>query len=150
MKSTCFVFIILLITISCDSVPEKSKIKSISQDTLPIKVADTNAEPDSALVSGKEDEIMNRVFQLPEVTERAQYVEQQTNGERHLSLRIQPLTDDEKDYWVIAGEDNGTNVVTHFSFSVNPDNLEVRYYDVVNDTLISIDAWRKQSKESNK
>lgn len=47
-------------------------------------------------------------------------------------------------YWLKVGEDNGTNIVTQFNFYVDPVREQVLYYDVVNDTLLTLEDWRKK------
>jgi tRNA A37 threonylcarbamoyladenosine biosynthesis protein TsaE len=46
-------------------------------------------------------------------------------------------------YWVKAGEDNGMSLVTHFDFYVYPKTMEVKFYDVVEDKVLTLAEWRK-------
>jgi hypothetical protein len=104
---------------------------------------------DKPLIRDKnEQKICDMILALPEVKERAKYVEKQTKGKRHLMVWIYdtPKESNEEYYWVKAGEDNGTNYVTHFNFYVYPKNNEIKFYDVVNDTVISLTTWRKELK----
>lgn len=88
---------------------------------------------------------MDLVWELPEVKERAKYVEKQTNGKRKLIIWACEYIDDAKSdfYWIKVGEDNGNEYVTHFNFYVYAKTQEIKFYDVVNDKIISISKWRK-------
>lgn len=113
-----------------------------------INLSDT-LKTDSIIESDKnEKKIYEIILALPEVKERANYIERHTKGARHLRVWIYqtPNETGEKYYWVKAGEDNGTNFVSHFNFFVYPDNFEIKYYDTVNDTIINLETWRKEMK----
>jgi hypothetical protein len=36
--------------------------------------------------------------------------------------------------------------VTHFNFNIYPTNDEIKFYDIIKDTIISTDEWRKENK----
>ena len=95
-----------------------------------------------------EQRICDIVYALPEVKERACYIKKETKGKRHLRIEITqtPKESDEKYYWVRVGEVNDIAFVTHFNFIVYPDNFKIKYYDTINDTIISLETWRKEIK----
>lgn len=98
-----------------------------------------------------EDKITDTIFQLAEVKKRADYIEQQTKGARHLKIWIAGTPEDgNKYYWVKAGEDNGFNLVTHFNFYVYPDSMRIMYYDVAEDQELTIKEWEKKEAENSK
>lgn len=113
----------------------------------------TNASPtlstkqkDSAVNNdGIEEKIIDTIFKLTEVKERAKYIDQQTKGKRHLKVWIEdtPKLPDQKYFWIKVGEDNGTNLVTHFNFYVYPDSMRIMYYDIQADSAITLGKWRK-------
>ncbi len=106
---------------------------------------------DKPLINDKnEQKICYLIFDLPEVKERAKYIEKQTKGARRMIVWIyaSPKELNEQCYWVKAGVDNGTNYVAHFNFYVYPKTNEIKFYDVVNDTVISLSAWRKELREA--
>jgi hypothetical protein len=145
MKSLLFSCICSLGLICCNQIKKDGTIKNSKADTTATKAQTASDHNITKLQSDpKEDKLLNLIYNLPEVKERANYVEKQTNGERHLNITIiqTPEEPDDKSYWLKVGEDNGTNFVTHFTFSVNPDTFEVKYYDVINDTLVSLATWR--------
>jgi hypothetical protein len=94
-----------------------------------------------------EEKIIDTIFKLKEVKERAKYVEQQTRGERRLKVWVEdtPNLRDHKYYWIKVGEDNGTNLVTHFNFYVYPDSMRIMYYDITSDSVLTLNKWRKVS-----
>lgn len=93
----------------------------------------------------EEDKVVDTVFTLTEVKERAKYIEQQTKGKRHLKVWVEssPQLADQKYYWIKVGEDNGTNLVTHFNFYVYPDSMRIMYYDAEKNKEIALSEWRK-------
>lgn len=113
------------------------------------KAADTNFTETSAVPTDSltEDEVIDMVFALPEVKERADYIEKETKGQRHMQALINQSPDATTTYyWVKAGEDNGTNFVTHFHFYVYPDR-RILYYDAANDTTLDLPTWRARRNE---
>jgi len=92
-----------------------------------------------------EDKIIDTIFKLTEVKERAKYIDEQTKGKRHLKIWVAdtPNLPDQKYYWIKAGEDNGTNLVTHFNFYVYPDSMRIMYYDAQSDSVLTLNKWRK-------
>ena len=68
-----------------------------------------------------------------------------SKGKRHLKIWVAdtPNLPDQKYYWIQAGEDNGTNLVTHFNFYVYPDSMRIMYYDTQSDSELTLNKWRK-------
>ncbi len=144
MKKALYIFA-LIFSFSCTNQQTEEKVKGKENNK-----SSNHPETKTSHLDEKkqtEDKIFNLIYNIPEVKERAEYVEKQTNGERHLSMRIDETFD--KTYSVVVGEDNGDAVVTHFTFEVNPKNFEIKNYDVINDTLISLSEWQKRRKEEN-
>jgi hypothetical protein len=147
MKIRYFVLVVITIQtlVSCQ------QSASTTQET-----ADSTHLIDQHLISKKDtiikaekgdDMIYDLIFNLPEIKERETYIEQQTHGERHLRLMIaeRPQNNEHNYYLVKAGENNEISFVTHFNFYIYPGNsYEIKFYDPVKDTIISIDEWRKE------
>jgi hypothetical protein len=95
-----------------------------------------------------ETRITDTILSLPEVQERANYIEKETKGKRHLGVMISETPQENgKDYYVVkAGEDNGTNWVTHFNFIVYVPTMKITYMDPLSGEEITLDEWRKQPK----
>jgi hypothetical protein len=129
-----FLFLLIVLSLaSCGKTSNQTETKAADSSAV---VQQTPAD------SLTEDIVMEMVFALPEVKERADYIEKETKGQRHMQALINQAPDATTNYyWVKAGEDNGTNFVTHFNFLVYPDR-KIMYYDAINDTTITLDAWR--------
>ena len=97
-----------------------------------------------------EKKIIDTIFKLKEVKQEADHVEKATKGKRHLGLVIyeKPSKNDPY-YWVKAWEDNCSNYVTHFDFFVYTNPFEIKFYDTIEDTAISLKEWRRQMKNQN-
>lgn len=151
MKYILKIFSTVLIpfTISCNQ-SGNNVHKLISVDTSNSLRQDPQNKLDTKAGKGTDDaKIYDIISALPEVKERAKYIEKETNGDRHLQIMIYKTQKElEREYyWVKAGEDNGTNFVTHFNFYVYPYNkirFEIKHYDTVNDSVIDLETWRKQ------
>ncbi len=95
-----------------------------------------------------ENKILDTIMNLSEVKARAKYVRTKTNGKRKLQYTIwEKPAKQNPYYWVKVMEDNGTSYYTHFNFYVYPKSFAIQYYDVVNDTAITLLEWRKNYKE---
>jgi ribosomal protein S6 len=109
-----------------------------------------NAEIEESMTALKsiEEKILDTIASLPETKERASYIESQTKGKRNLAYQIFSSPHSmNANYWVKAVEDNGDSYVTHFNFYVNPISFEIKYLDIVNDTAITLEEWRRQNKK---
>ena len=126
-----------------------NKIDSTNSDTIQTAIIDstttTKKADDSNYNETVEDKIIDTIFKLTEVKERAMYIEGKTKGKRHLKVWVvdTPNSPDQKYYWIKVGEDNGTNLVTHFDFYVYPDSMRIMYYDTQNDSELTLNKWRK-------
>jgi hypothetical protein len=139
-------FLSVILT-TCNQVGKQSSnsnkvdsLKSINQ----VASADKNEQDTSIEFSNLENKIIDTIFQLKEIKDRQKYIDRQTNGARHLQIWIADkpnLTN--KYYWVKVGEDNGTNLVTHFNFDVYPDSMRIMFFDTQDDKEITLKEWRK-------
>lgn len=92
----------------------------------------------------KEDIAIDQVMALPEIKQKNIEVEKDSRGKRHLSGYVVTLpTSKDPYYWVNVAEDNGDSNVTYYSFAVDNRDLHIEYYDPLQDSLISIEQWRK-------
>lgn len=137
--------VIFALAISCNGGKEKStKSEKGSNTEILDAVQNENIDNSSDKLS-IEEQILNKVLALPEVNERADYINKETNGERHLEIWIAATPKETGSYYLIkAGEDNGMSMVTHFDFYVYPKTMEIKYYDIITDSELSLAEWRKQ------
>lgn len=137
-----------LILVSCLQTGTKQPPSFI--DTATVRANDTVAPGDTVMKAGKDaGKVYKMILSLPEVIEMARYIQEHTKGSRHMEVMISqsPRDSIQNYYWVKAGEDNGTIYVTHYNFYVYPDNnFEIKYFDPINDTLMSLEDWRKENK----
>ena len=92
----------------------------------------------------EEDIVVNLIMNLDEVKHKSAQVVKASKGDRHLStyIEIRPTVTDPY-YSVKVAEDNGGSYVAYYSFAVHSKTHEIAYYDVIRDSLISINQWRK-------
>lgn len=95
-----------------------------------------------------EEEIIDIINQLKEVKEKAEYIQKQTKGQRHLQYTIwQKPTRDRRYYCVKVMEGNGGSYHTHFNFCVRVKPFQILYYDTVSDTTLDLNTWRKSKTQ---
>jgi hypothetical protein len=144
---TLFCLLFFFILLSCNEATHQSgnlKIDTSKKENTNLTSVDKSS--DSLLKTNDiEEKIIDTIFKLAEVKQRAKYIEQQTKGERHLKVWIEetPKQPGQNYYSIKVGEDNGTNLVTHFNFYVYPDSMRIMYYDIANDSEVTLDKWRK-------
>lgn len=82
---------------------------------------------------------------LAEVRILIEEIRLNSNEKNHLTIWTAggPETTKLKYYWVKVGEDNGENTVTLLNFYVDPISENILYYDVVKDSLVKLEDWRK-------
>lgn len=140
---TIFLLTFSLLFFCCNS-PKKKE----STEKTENKKTDTIAEVKPAIA--EEDKCVSIIDTLPEISALANNIEEKSKGKNHLTIWMaaDPSETKIKYYWVKVGEDNGDNIATLFNFYVDPKHDEVLYYDVVNDTLITLEEWRSGKFET--
>jgi len=145
-----FLILLFVVNIGC-TVPESSQPTKII-DTVQFPYIEPVAYGDTIMRPGFDaDTIYKLILSLPEVAKRARYIHDQTKGDRHLQVMIVESPNNVIDYyWVKAGEDDGKSYVTHFNFYVFPNrNWEIKYFDTVKDTLVTLEDWRRDNKNTH-
>lgn len=96
----------------------------------------------------KDDIAIDQIMALPEIKQKNIEVETNSKGKRHLSGYVVNLpTSKDPYYWVDIAEDNGDSYVTYYTFAVDNRDLDIKYYDPLQDSLISIEQWRETLNE---
>ncbi len=128
--------------------PATSRLQHDSAQRANPQPVDANGDsPDSTgSDSAIEAAILDTIFNLPEIKQSAGEIERATGGKRRLQVWVNdtPHLPDQPYYIVSTGEDNGSSLVTENTFYVYTHPARVLYYDVVNDTAISLADWRKE------
>lgn len=125
--------------------PEVEKQQQ-KKETEPL--SDDNSENDQDKETAdaemtQEDQIIDKVYNLPEVKELESSVRKKSGGKRSLSLRVSSEPSDDQEYFgITVAEDNGAALATYYEFHVYPD-FDIRFYDVVEDQELSLEEWRK-------
>jgi hypothetical protein len=97
-----------------------------------------------------EDSVISAVLNLPEMIAFSHLVDSVNHGQRKVMSDIfSSPTKDSNYYWVRVGEDNGDMFVVEYHFFVYPPKMLIKYYDVADDTVISLGEWRKRRKQGN-
>jgi hypothetical protein len=135
ITSTSFIICCFLCALSsCDSSQKKEVNKS-----KPLAVTKKPA-------LNREDEIINLIVNLEEVKRKTAEVKKLSKGKRTLSTYIENTpTDKDPYYWVKVSEDNGGSLVAYYTFAVDPKTRNISYYDNMQDSMISLDQWRKST-----
>ncbi|HXB12802.1 MAG TPA: hypothetical protein VNZ45_12500 [Bacteroidia bacterium] len=122
-----------------------------SSDTAP--TAKPHNPPDSIanrIDSVLEKRIYDTIFTIPEVIKYSKYLDSVSKDSIHLESIINPPSDASKDYSIQVGSTTNSIYHTEFTFNIQVKNNKViglKYYDVINDTLIRLPEWRKRKKE---
>ncbi|QJD97212.1 hypothetical protein HH214_15715 [Mucilaginibacter robiniae] len=96
--------------------------------------------------SNPEDQVVDLVMNLEEVKRKSAEVEKESKGKRHLSGYVETApTIKDPNYWVKIAEDNGGSYVAYYTFAVDSKTHSIRYYDVVQDSLVSLSQWRQST-----
>lgn len=123
--------------------PKNLNIDTIMKEEKNLAFVDKSIDS-LAKTNDTEEKIMDTIFKLKEVKQRANYIDQQTKGKRYLQIWIAHRPNIKQPYYYIqVGEDNGTNFVTHFNFDVYPDSMRIMYFDTKDDKEMTLKEWRK-------
>lgn len=152
MRFLLFAFCLLLFSLSFYSCSSDSNTKEKSAAEQRAELLDNikkeQPKPKSIKAPARTiDELLERIWELPKVQERAEYVQKETKGERKLKLKIQQKpTKEDPYYWIKAGEDNGMNFVSHFQFAIDPTTSEIFYYDELSGEKMPVEEWEKMKE----
>lgn len=142
MKTSRFSLLIVsfLLLFACNnSTPVKEEQKDSS--ALPT-VAGAGGLSDS---SSMESKALDMVADLPEVEEMRERVDRISKGQNEIKLVVFGTPEPTVPYFTIkVMEDNGDNLVTQMCFRVAPEASKIMYYDVAEDSTMSLEEWRKK------
>ena len=94
---------------------------------------------DTALSSRITDTLMKLSF----VHDANDYIDSLTNHQHGISFLIDSSANDPQGISVQAGYNRDDRFETYYRFFVNPKNLAIKVYDVVNDTALSVKDFIK-------
>jgi len=85
------------------------------------------------------DAILDKIATLKMVKELAIYIDSASQKKRRLKLIFEGENQDNHNYITVkAVEDNGSNLVTHLTFKIQKDNLEISLYNPIEDRYVKI------------
>ncbi|EHQ24858.1 hypothetical protein [Mucilaginibacter paludis] len=94
--------------------------------------------------SNQEDQVVSLITNLDEVKRKTAEVKKDSKGKRSLVTYVDsPPTGKDPYYWVKVAEDNGGSLVAYYTFAVDGKTHRISYYDVITDSVISLEQWRK-------
>lgn len=98
-------------------------------------------------ISSRENNIVKRVTDLPEVQAKMQEVNARTRGKQKVRFELHRKPDESIPYyWVKVHEPVGGEYAELYNFFLKQTSYEIMYYDVVKDSLMDLTAWRAQRK----
>ena len=148
MKQMLSLIIIFLALLSCKD-PAKTKerndvlvkTKSNIKDSIII-------QEDTVHTANKEDSIFDKIIKIPEIVEFENLLNKKNRN--IIMWIIDTILRDNKKYIIYnVGEDNGFVLVGEFHFARQINNSKILAYDVINDTILSLQAWRQKANKKN-
>lgn len=98
-------------------------------------------------ISSRENNIVKRITDLPEVQAKMQEVNARTRGKQKMRFELHRKPDESIPYyWVKVHEPVGGEYTELYNFFLKQTSYEIMYYDVVKDTLVELAVWRAQRK----
>ena len=95
----------------------------------------------------KEDVILAKIFALSEVRAKNRYIDSLTHHKKGVSLLVTARPYAKHPYfWVKVGFNNNIRFETYYNFYINESNLEVNYFDPMNNEILSLQQWRRKAK----
>jgi hypothetical protein len=92
-----------------------------------------------------ENEIMEKLIELPEVKRKWKFVDSLTGHKKGISMRVMKRPEGVSTYyWIAVGYDNDLSFETYYNFYVWPDQMTIRYYDPVEGKILTLAEWRKK------
>ncbi len=100
-----------------------------------------NCVPDSTT----ENEVYSKVKALIEIMNYSKYVDSVYDGKIGVSFVTKALPAPNKPYyWVQVGIVDLFRFIPQFNFYIFPDSMVVKFYDTVNDKVLSVEEWRNR------
>lgn len=119
--------------------PDSHSIHANSEDAISNEAV--KADKDAARLNAA----MDIIFKLPEVQAIDKLIQTSTQGKRGVSIMLQDEMNQDSNYYNLmvgnnAHEDRFENI---FNFLVNKKTQEIKVYEPVTDSTMSLEDWRK-------
>jgi hypothetical protein len=131
------VFYLLVVGLNSEGWPEFLNAGEYNTCNTEVKIQNKD--------SAKDEELMSKVMDLPEVKRANVFIDSISNHKHGISIMIISRPDKTQDYYdVLLGYNNDFRFETYFNFYVYTPKLDIKYYNVIGDTIISLDEWRNK------
>jgi hypothetical protein len=142
MKTIGLIFLILAFTIACKH--KNSAEKNANKDSIISKVkSETNKLPVPSNDSILPEQILATVSKLPEIQEADKYIDSISDHRERIAYLWEKPDKENLDYVIQFGYDGKERFETYYWIYVSPITLNIRFYDVINDSLYGIEDYRK-------
>jgi|GEM_PF-2839103 len=155
-----YIYIVAVLFVACTTKqksPDPNRMRADTTRTSKPKVDNTQgthltkAQKDSAAADSIAYHLIgDTIFALPEIEKFSHELDSESHDSVHAEMIYDPPSPNAPYYWVHVGYSNTDLFQTHFHFHIiikGKAIKEIKYYDVVNDTDITLAAWRKARKE---
>jgi hypothetical protein len=127
---------------SCFSNTEKKKVAKERNIDASQATSKLEINKDTML----ENRVYKAILELPEIKSYSHKLDSLSKGKQRMTALIKSTPSKEEPYyWVQIGANNGDRLIVEYNFYIYPnENLEVKYYDTINEEIISLNEWRKR------
>lgn len=150
MKLIAFLFSILFLFTNCSSKRQRNTKAGIDSIANIIQQGSNNTSSsnrtiDSGADSVFENEIMDKIYHLPEVQESQRLIDSLTNHKSGVSMIIfKTPTQDSPYYWIQVGYNGTLRFEPYYNFYVYPQKgNEIKFLNTMTDSIMSLKDWRK-------
>ena len=142
MKTIGLIFLTLAFTIACKN--KNSAEKNANKDSIISSVkSETNKPQVPSNDSILPKQILATVSKRPELQEADKYIDSISDHKERIAYLWEKPDKENLDYVIQFGYDGEERFETYYWIYVSPATLNIRFYDVINDSLYSIEDYRK-------
>lgn len=145
MKNFLFFFILISFTACINTSPndEAAKTDSAAVET---KTGSSKNYIHSFTDTTLENKITAALLKLPFIIKSNSYIDSFSNHTHGISFLLDEPAENETDISVQAGYNGDQRFETYYRFFVNPKTLEIKVYDPVADSRLSVKDYLKTQK----
>ena len=137
-----FFFGLLFVLCNCSQQQNIERANKILKDSIVVKKNDS-------LVLTLEDKIMDAVMSLPEVKKANAYIDSISNHKKGIAGIMSEPEKGETDYGVRVGYNGEERFEVYYFFYVDPKNFQIKILNIITDSVISVEEWRKLKSSEN-
>lgn len=147
-----YILFIFCVILSCKHQTQSQAFKG-NEETKPM--ANPPAHQGDSLLpdstkkyTAEEEAVLKKVMDLQEVKLASAYADSISNHKHGITLIISAEPGKEQDYYTVqAGYTSDIRFEVYFNFYIYPKGMTIKYYDVMTDTALPLEEWRKQIKK---